>query len=806
MDGQNVPEDVQDVRMAGSGQPDGDCIEADPEETAKEASFSPQRTESPGEGPGRPQERQQEHGAKEAVETTGTEDTKGAGRTRETESQLDLRFCGELLPLTTLKSLLEWEPKQEYVSRALYVPQERLSNRQRVAEEGEQEATKIICCHDMMGGYLEDRHVMGSDRPSYTFRHWRCIDGFVYFSHWFVTIPPPCWVNAGHRHGCPVYGTIITEWDAGRELLEELLSSPAKMERSVQQLVNIALYYRFDGWLVNVENEIDVEHIANLLEFVRMLTDAMHRAVSHAKVLWYDAVTVNGTLEWQNALTPLNRPFFDRCDGIWINYTWKEGDPNRIRDAAGERWRDVYLGVDCFGRGTYGGGGLNTYVGVEAAKNAALNVGLFAPAWPYQHYKDGDEDRLDVQANNALKEMYRSWYEFDEEFWYRIDRVNNRRRPVITMLPFSTDFSVGQGSAYYSNGALVGPGRSWYNVNLQSLQSTPWLHDSHHSNIYTCSITRGTAFNRANCFLVEGGVGEPMRVRLYQTLIPLGGMPGIPGIGLKCTAAVSKGINLRIALKISRRGSKESIIVELDTATANEFTSNAIGSGGSSGLNGSQESSFVSTYLVKPPSKQLKVGKVVLNSSEDHVKDVKPLEGSPWVTSDFGVLAVDLPAWVWVDGWITSIDAVVRPITSGSMCKCNVALGNLSAWFLTREFPPCQPVSTIFPEFVDLVPVRDDRGGIKSTHLSLMLVWEAPRNVRRFQVWYQCKTTAGWDTVTFLAAVTVPLYNVQLPLEVDVVAVRFEARSEVGPSAQNSRTAMKRVIIDFSPISESASH
>lgn len=745
-----------------------------PEEPAKEASCATRRTESPDDHqhPPGPQER-------------------------------DLRFCGELLPLTTLASLLEWEPKQEYVSRALYVPHERLSDRQRVSVEGEQDATKIICCHDMMGGYLEDRLVMGSDRPSYTFRHWRCIDGFIYFSHWFVTIPPPCWVNAGHRHGCPVYGTIITEWDAGRELLEELLSSRTKMERSVQQLVNIALYYRFDGWLVNIENEIDVKHVVSLLEFVKMLTEAMHRAVSHAKVLWYDAVTVNGTLEWQNALTPLNRPFFDRCDGIWINYTWKEGDPNRIRDAAGERWRDVYLGVDCFGRGTYGGGGLNTYVGVEAAKNAALNVGLFAPAWPYQHYKDGDEDRLDGQANNALKEMYRSWYEFDEEFWYRIDRVNNRRRPMVTMLPFSTDFSVGQGSAYYSNGALVGPSRSWYNVNLQSLQSTPWLHDSHHSNIYTCSITRGTAFNRSNCFLVDGGVGEPVRVRLYQTLIPLGGMPGIPGIGLKCTAAISKGINLRIALKISRRGAKETIIVELDTATTGRSSVDPIGSGGLTGPNGLGESTFTSTYLVKLPSKQLKVGKVVLNSSESDLRGVQPLEGSPWLTSDFGVLAVDLPAWVWLEGWITSIDAVIRPVTSGSMCKCNVALGNLSAWFLTREFPPCQPVSSIFPEFVDLVPVRDDHGAIKSTHLSLMLVWEAPKSVRRFQVWYQRKTMAGWGKAKFLAAVTVPLYNVQLPLGADVVAVRFEVRTEVGPSSQ-SKTAVKHAQINFRPLSEPA--
>jgi mannosyl-glycoprotein endo-beta-N-acetylglucosaminidase len=186
----------------------------------------------------------------------------------------DLRFFGEFLPLTTLHALLQWEPKHEYVSRALYVPSERLDRRQRVAGgSDDSDVTKILCCHDMMGGYLDDRHVMGVRRNAdgYTFRHWQCIDGFVYFSHHFVTVPPPCWVNAGHRHGCPVYGTIITEWENGRDLLESMLSSRAKLERSVQQLVNIALYYRMDGWLINIENEVEPKLVESLLEFLQLL-------------------------------------------------------------------------------------------------------------------------------------------------------------------------------------------------------------------------------------------------------------------------------------------------------------------------------------------------------------------------------------------------------------------------------------------------------------------------------------------------------------------------------------------------------
>jgi hypothetical protein len=36
--------------------------------------------------------------------------------------------------------------------------------------------------------------------------------------------------------------------------------------------------------------------------------------------LRYDAVTTEGKLEWQNHVTPLNQPYMDACDAIYLNY------------------------------------------------------------------------------------------------------------------------------------------------------------------------------------------------------------------------------------------------------------------------------------------------------------------------------------------------------------------------------------------------------------------------------------------------------------------------------------------------------
>lgn len=47
-----------------------------------------------------------------------------------------------------------------------------------------------IHCHDMAGGYLDDRFATGcATEHIYNFYNWQFVDTFIYFSHHRITVP-----------------------------------------------------------------------------------------------------------------------------------------------------------------------------------------------------------------------------------------------------------------------------------------------------------------------------------------------------------------------------------------------------------------------------------------------------------------------------------------------------------------------------------------------------------------------------------------------------------------------------------------
>ncbi|EDO36828.1 predicted protein, partial [Nematostella vectensis] len=367
-------------------------------------------------------------------------------------------------PLTTLDEALHWTRGFDSFNVAnVHLPE---------GYQGLGDHPRTLVCHDMKGGYIDDRFVQGCvSRECYRFYHWNLIDIFVYFSHHFITIPPPCWTNAAHTNSVPVLGTIITEWDDGAARCCEFLENEHSVHALADQLVKMADYYNFDGWLVNIENPIQVgvpclpvgfdTQVDNLIEFVKYLTEKMHESRPHSLVIWYDSVTYKGDLTWQNELNQSNSIYFTVCDGIFLNYTWSVHQLGMSAGAAhcyGRPIHDVYVGVDVFGRDCYGGGGYKCNQAFRVIREEKLSVALFAPGWV-------------METQGAEK------FTSNEERFWGLLRKDCFSHPLAISIPFVTSFCRGLGNKVFIDGKVVYTG-PWSNFSCQQPQA------SYHNTFY----------------------------------------------------------------------------------------------------------------------------------------------------------------------------------------------------------------------------------------------------------------------------------------------------------------------------------
>nr|XP_014719033.2 cytosolic endo-beta-N-acetylglucosaminidase isoform X2 [Equus asinus] len=462
--------------------------------------------------------------------------------------------------LSSLEELLAWTPNVEDGFNVALQPSEcrqpPLSSRR----------PRTLLCHDMMGGYLDDKFIQGAAvHNPYSFYHWQYIDIFVYFSHHTVTIPPVGWTNAAHRHGVCVLGTFITEWIAGGQLCEAFLAGD---ERSYQvvadQLVSLARFFRFDGWLINIENSLSLAAVGNMPRFLRYLTTQLHQHVPRGLVLWYDSVVSSGQLKWQNELNEHNRVFFDSCDGFFTNYNWREEHLERMLALAGERLADVYVGVDVFARGNVVGGRFDTDKSLELIRKHGFSAALFAPGWVYECLEKKD------------------FFQNQDKFWSLLERYLPTHS--ICSLPFVTSFCLGMGTrrVCYGQEEAVGP---WYHPSAQEIQPLFGEHrlEGARRGWVKTHCCLADAWNGGSSLLIRGAIPREVgdvAVRLFSLQVP-----------------VPPRIFLSMVYKLEGPS---------DVGVALELTTGSVGSchiGGISALNAETSSRYSPRPLRVPPAK-----------------------------------------------------------------------------------------------------------------------------------------------------------------------------------------------------------
>ncbi|KAB2034345.1 hypothetical protein ES319_D04G078800v1 [Gossypium barbadense] len=412
---------------------------------------------------------------------------------------------------------------------------------------------RLLVCHDMQGGYVDDKWIQGGHNSgAYSIWHWYLIDVFVYFSHNLVTLPPPCWTNTAHRHGVKVLGTFITEWDEGAAICKKLLSTKESAHKYAERLAELAVALGFDGWLLNLEVKVDIGQIPNLKEFVSHLTQTIHSSLPGSLVIWYDSVTIDGELSWQNQLNEKNKPFFDISDGIFINYTWKEDYPKLSARVAGDRKFDVYMGIDVFGRGTFGGGQWTTNVALDVIKKDDVSSAVFAPGWVYETKQPPD-----------FQTAQNRWWALVEKSWGIVQNYPK-------VLPFYSNFDQGRGNHISIDGAQV-LSTQWNNISSQSFQ--PFLE-------YVDDPTSNTIDVRVDCSEVSFSGGGNLTfkgtleanayvsTRLFLGELFMGGLPVRFTYSVKSEGNSQLGLSLEFSSEME--GKKKLLLASQET---NQFSS-----------------------------------------------------------------------------------------------------------------------------------------------------------------------------------------------------------------------------------------
>ncbi|MFF8846566.1 endo-beta-N-acetylglucosaminidase [Streptomyces sp. NPDC015127] len=363
----------------------------------------------------------------------------------------------------------------------------------------------------------------------YATAHWGYVDELVFWGgssgEGLILAPNAPVVDAAHRHGVPVLGNVFLPPVAyGGQLrwTRDLVQKDAFGRYPLAaQLVAVAVAYGFDGWFVNAETDGgDRALAADMRGFLAELKSL--GTAKGLRVTWYDSMTVDGSVNWQDALNDRNRTFFEAADSMFLNFNWTRTDltsSGQLAQQMGRSRYELWAGVDVEASGW------NKSVDWDAVlpetEDDVVSLGFYRPEWTLRHLPSG---RTPAQFHAA-----------DDRFWSgrsldpsRPDTSDTWRAPAlavadrstVTGLPFATTFNTGHGLRWYEAGTVVSD-TAWNHLGLQDrMPSRQWVVRTDGARP-SVGFDFADAWHGGSSLRVEGALDAPATLDLYATRLPL---------------------------------------------------------------------------------------------------------------------------------------------------------------------------------------------------------------------------------------------------------------------------------------------
>ena len=396
----------------------------------------------------------------------------------------------------------------------------------------------------------------------YNFNHWQYVDALYYYLHDTVAVPPTQWVNAGHRNGVPVLGTVTGDCtdSSGKPLCGPQateLFSPGKYLQTAAKLYQYAAVYGFDGWMIDME--AGFEPSSSVLRAVQLLSrmrlpdgqllrvavyEGGEQALKPAGMLPYFAAGALFQSDYGSFAPPPIYPATtyqtllgaqlasENLRAYWASYVYdfQRGCPDGNRTTPSQIWNGnggpsaKCLDTAALFRNQRATVPLSRGRGTPAVYTSNA---LFAPVWTYfGNLSDAVSpvSRAKAQAaDNALWVGANARYSGPSCVRSGTDNAVSALttpRSVIGALPFVTNFNEGEGDVYAVQGTLV-ENTPWNDLSVQDVAPTWFCRQSGNLAVTPIYATAADddAFNGGSALRLTGDSGE---VELYTASIPLG--------------------------------------------------------------------------------------------------------------------------------------------------------------------------------------------------------------------------------------------------------------------------------------------
>lgn len=425
---------------------------------------------------------------------------------------------------------------------------------------------------------------------SNTFSYWQYIDKLVYWGgssgEGLIVPPTPDVIDSAHKNGVPVLGTVffpMTAHGGKLEWLDEFLTKDKNGNfPMVDKLIEVAKTYGFDGWFINQETEgideapLTEKHASLMQEFIK---EFKSKAKDSFEIMWYDSMTKDGEMDWQNGLTEKNEYFLidgDKksvADSMFLNFWWtnkelieKELLKNSDKNASklGIDPYSLYAGIDTQANGTTTPIRWNLLE--KSPGKTFTSLGLYCPSWTYfsSDSVDSFQDKenkywVNELGNPALATTATgtSWRGIST---YAVEKT------VVNSLPFNTNFNIGNGYNFFINGEKVSE-LDWNNRSMADVMPTyRWILDQEGNNSLTPSLDFANAYYGGNSIKLYGNLeaNKASTIKLYSSDLKL-----TKSTKFTTTAKSSIESNLDLVLEFED-GTKE--VIEADSSVGTEWT------------------------------------------------------------------------------------------------------------------------------------------------------------------------------------------------------------------------------------------